>query len=436
MADVVEAEPDSEPTGGFVARLEIGLPARRVDVGTANDHTVTPGVLHQRVRRVEAHGLGTQQAGTERGRVVVLEPARRVHDVGEAHRVALGKAVAGERDELLVELIGDVALDAVDGHPLVEPLPQAFHALDRPLRAHCLAQLVGLRRGEAGDVDRHLHELLLEQRHPEGLGQGVLEERVEVGDGFLAVAPPDVGVHRPTLDGAGADERHLDHQVVERAGPQAGQRGHLGPGLDLEHPDGVGLADHVVHVVVLGELRQVDALAVVLFDEVERLVQGTQHAEAQQVELHEPDRSAVLLVPLQDRPVLHATPLGGTHLDDGPVTDDHAARMDAEVTGKVQHLVRHLQHDVGNRHVVLGLGADLGEAAPPVGLLRPGILLARRVPERPRHVADRRLRPVGDHVGDLGRVGAVVPLVDVLDDLFAPVRFDVDVDIGRPVALG
>lgn len=85
---------------------------------------------------------------------------------------------------------------------------------------------------------------------------------------------------------------------------------------------------------------------------------------------------------------------------------------------------------------MLGLGADLGEAAPPVGLLRPGILLARCVPERPGHVADRRLRPIGDHVGDLGGVGAVVPFVDVLDDLFAPVRFDVDVDVGRPVALG
>ena len=39
------------------------------------------------------------------------------------------------------------------------------------------------------------------------------------------------------LDRAGADDRHLDHQVVEVARLEARQHGHLGPALDLEDAD-------------------------------------------------------------------------------------------------------------------------------------------------------------------------------------------------------
>ena len=68
---------------------------------------------------------------------------------------------------------------------------------------------------------------------------------------------------RPTLDGAGADEGDLHHQVVEVAGLEPGQGGHLGPALHLEHADGVGLAQHVVDLGLLGDGGQVDLDAVV-----------------------------------------------------------------------------------------------------------------------------------------------------------------------------
>ena len=68
---------------------------------------------------------------------------------------------------------------------------------------HGLAELVGLGGREPGDVDGHLHELLLEQRHPEGLGQGPLQQRVQVGHRLGAVAAADVGVDRTALDRAG-----------------------------------------------------------------------------------------------------------------------------------------------------------------------------------------------------------------------------------------
>ena len=54
---------------------------------------------------------------------------------------------------------------------------------------------------------------------------------------------------------------------------------------------------------------------------------------------------------------------------------------------------------------------------------------------RAAHVTHGRARLVGDHVGDLGGPVAAVTLVDVLDDLLAAAGLDVQVDVGRPVAL-
>ena len=55
--------------------------------------------------------------------------------------------------------------------------------------------------------------------------------------------------------------------------------------------------------------------------------------------------------------------------------------------------------------------------------------------ERPADVAQRRARPVADdHRGERGAVAAVLA-VDVLDHLLAALVLEVDVDVGRLVAL-
>ncbi len=65
-------------------------------------------------------------------------------------------------------------------------------------------------------------------------------------------------MHRPALDRAGTDDRHLDDQVAEATGLDARQGRHLGTALHLEDPDCVGPAQHVVDGVLLGDERQVD----------------------------------------------------------------------------------------------------------------------------------------------------------------------------------
>ena len=174
---------------------------------------------------------------------------------------------------------------------------------------------------------------------PSVRAQDRLEARVQVGDRLVAATPAHVGVDGVALDGAGADERHLDHQVVEAARLHARQRRHLRARLDLEDPDGVGLAEQVVDGVLLGQRA-----------EVERRRRGTRATwstarcsassmpEAQQVELHEADRRAVVLVPLQHGAPGHAPPLDRADLDHRPVAQHHAGRVDAEVSRPIEQL--------------------------------------------------------------------------------------------------
>jgi len=302
------------------------------------------GVLGEGVRGVEAHGLGVEQPSAERRRVVVLEPGTGVHQVGERPRVALGEAVVGEGGQLVPEPLDHAGRHPPFGRPGGEAVVQDRHASVAALGGHGLPQPVGLDGAEPGHVDGQLHELLLEQRDAEGLGKGVLAQRVRICDRFPTVAATDVGVDRAALDGARADEGHLDHQVVEAAGPQPGQGGHLGTALDLEHADGVGGADHVVDGVLLGQKRQVDGDAVVGGDQVDCAVEGTEHAEPQQVELDEARRCTVVLVPLQDAAVGPGGPLDRADLAEGTVADDHAAGVDAEVAGGIGQLGGQLLH--------------------------------------------------------------------------------------------
>ena len=231
-------------------------------VGPQGRHAVEPGVGGERLRRVEPHRLRAQQRREERTRVVQLEPRAGVDDQAEADGVALGEAEVGERLDAVVDVVGEVAGDAVPGHAVVERLAQPFDPLDAALGAHRPAQQVRVVARAPADGHGDLHELLLEQRHPERPLQHRLEHRMLVRDRLAAGGAPDVRVHRAALDRAGADERDLDDEVVEAARLEPGQRADLGPALDLEDADRVGPAQHVVDArLLLGDGGQRPRLA-------------------------------------------------------------------------------------------------------------------------------------------------------------------------------
>ena len=80
-----------------------------------------------------------------------------------------------------------------------------------------------------------------------------------------------------------------------------------------------------------------------------------------------------------------------------------------------------------------GGGGRDAASVPGVDARRPGVHLLLGEAERLADVAHGRARPVRDDVGHLRRVTAAVALVHVLNDLLAPPRLNVHVDVGRPV---
>ena len=157
-------------------------------------------------------------------------------------------------------------------------------------------------------------------------------------------------MHRAALDRARADQRDLDHQVVEHPRLQPRQGGHLRARLHLEHPDGIGALQHLVHRRLAQiELGQVDLDALVLGHQVDDVVQRREHTQPEQVELHQTDCRAVVFVPLQHTAILHPRPLHRAHVGDRAVADHHAAGVDAHVPRQVVDLqcqVDHLFRDV------------------------------------------------------------------------------------------
>ena len=242
------------------------------------------------------------------------------------------------------------------------------------------------------------------------------------------------------LDRAGPDQRHLDDEVVERTRPQPRQSRHLRTALDLKQPDGVGAANLVVDpLLLLRDRREGPTLAEMRLDGVHAVAQGRQHAQAEQVELHQPHRGAIVLVPLEHGAFVHPRVLDRAHVTHRLASEHHAAGVDSQVPRELQQVVRELEYVGRNpirirRCAVLWLRVFRADGVPAVDPLRPGVLLPDAVPECLGHVADRGAWPVGDDVGDLSRVASPVLLVDVLDDLLAAAGVDVDIDVGFLVA--
>ena len=119
---------------------------------------------------VEAHRLGVEQGRAEDVGMVAFHPARGVGDLGEAGRVALGKAVAAEALDLLEGALGEIARHSrCATMPFDHLVVEAADSAGRLEGRHRAAQRVGLGRREAGADDRDLHRLLLEQRHAQRL---------------------------------------------------------------------------------------------------------------------------------------------------------------------------------------------------------------------------------------------------------------------------
>src|SRR5680860_1229888 len=131
--------------------------------------------------------------------------------------MAFGESEIGERLDLLVDLVGEIAGDPVLTHAFIQLVAQLSDAFDAAFRSHRTAQQICVITRAATDRHRDLHELLLEQRYPECPFQDRFERRLLIGHGFLDGGTAYVWVHRAALDRARPNQRDLDHEVVETA---------------------------------------------------------------------------------------------------------------------------------------------------------------------------------------------------------------------------
>ena len=172
----------------------------------------------------------------------------------------------------------------------------------------------------------------------------------------------------------------------------------------------------------------------------ERAPDRAQHADREDVDLEQAERVEVVLVPLDDAAVGHRRVLDRHQLGHAALGDDEAARMLRKMARERDQLRRQLHPEPDDRR--LGIEAALAQplgrdaaAVEPVLALRHRLDPLQVQPQRAADVAQRRAGPVADDDrGERGAVPAVLP-VDVLDHLLAPLVLEVDVDVGRLVAL-
>ena len=248
-------------------------------------------------------------------------------------------------------------------------------------------------------------------------------------------------MHHVALDRAGPDDGHLHDEVVETFGAEPRQHGHLRAGFHLEHAHAVGALQHLVHLGILRRnLLHREAPAAEVVDEVERLADRRQHAEAEHVHLEEPQGFEVVLVPLDDGTVVHGRVLDRHEFGQGAARDDEAADVLRQVPGEAEYLVHEVEELAGD--LALWVEASGSKArVDRFALVPPGHGLRQQVdqvevePQGFADIADGASRPVGDERGGQRRTIAAVALVDVLDHLLAPLVLEVDVDVRRFVAL-
>ena len=157
--------------------------------------------------------------------------------------------------------------------------------------------------------------------------------------------------------------------------------------------------------------------------------------------LSSPSASRSSLSHWHDAAALHRRVLHRHQLRDLVARDHEAAGVLRQVAREADQLVRQLDPQLHDRR--LGVEAVLAQAlGADAAAVEPLLALGHRVDalqvdaQRAADVAHRRARPVADdHRGQRGAVAAVLA-VDVLDDLLAALVLEVDVDVGRLVALG
>ena len=419
------------------ARLQRRIPVGQIDIDLPHLDPMLARIAHKLGRRVEAERLRVQHRGQEDVGVAAFQPARGIDQQRETRGVAFGKAIFAEAFDLPEAALGEFALVALGGQPRDHAVAERLNRTGAAKGRHRAAQLVGFRRRETGE-NGDLHRLFLKQRHTERLAQHRLQLARGEGDRLQPLPAAQIGMHHVALDRSGPHDGDLDHEIIELRRLQPRQHRHLRPALDLEHADRVGALDHRIDASLLRRHgREPERQSIMPVEQPEPFRQRRQHPQRQHVDLEQPERVEIVLVPLDRGAVVHRRVHDRRDLVEPVAGDDETAAVLRQMAGKAGDFLRHLQAQ--------------GEGG--IARVQPGQLGARALFLSPAHriqgdddilgqaehlgrLADRRAGAIGRHGAGQPRPLAPIFAVDVLDHLVAPLVLEIDVDVGRLVALG
>ncbi|MNK26768.1 hypothetical protein D3C87_451090 [compost metagenome] len=381
--------------------------------------------------------------------MVGLEPGRLVGDQRVCGRVRLVEAVPRELLHQVEQLDRQVRIMAFFLGALLEQLAVLGHFFGLFL-AHGAAQQVGAAQRIAPDDLGDQHHLFLVDDDPVGALQRAFQVRVEVVHCGAAVLAVDEVVDHARFQRPRAVQGQHGDDVFEGVGPQLLQQFLHAARFELEHGGGVGVAQNLVGGrIVQGQRHDVEvALAVVELAHVtHRPVQDGQVAQAQEVELHQAGGLDVVLVELRDRAVLlPRLAIQRTEVGELAGRDQHTARVHADVAG--QAFERLCQVDQRAHFLFLLVAVLEGGLVLQGAFQRPGIhrierdQLGQAIAEHVGHVqhpaciAHHGLGAERAEGGDLAHGGAAVLFLDVVDDPFAVVLAEVDIEVGHGDPLG
>ncbi len=174
--------------------------------------------------------------------------------------------------------------------------------------------------------------------------------------------------------------------------------------------------------------------------ELECFAQAGEHSETEHIDLENSERVEIILVPLDEGAVLHRSIADRHNLVEPAARDDEAADVLREMARKGLNLIDECAHLLHARAVNVDADAHklrgthrAAAHAPDRGGERANGVLAE--PENLADLADRRTAAIADHgCGDAGMVASVM-LIDVLDHLLAPFVLEIDIDVGRLIAI-
>ena len=246
-------------------------------------------------------------------------------------------------------------------------------------------------------------------------------------------------MHHVALDRSRPNDRDFDHDIVKTFRFQPRQRRHLRPALDLKNADRVGLLHHLVGGGVIlrdvGEIERPPAFAAKL----EGILHHRHHAQAEQIDLHDPEIFAIVLVPLRDDPARHRGIFQRDERTEFVLANNHPARVLPEMAR--QSVNRLIQPDEC-RHPrmrlrqtgLLDLRREI-ESVRKIAVrkeMRKTVENVRRKIERLADLARRAPSAIGDHVRGHGRAMFAVTPINFLDHAFAPIAArQIEIDI-RP----